>query len=322
MAQLPTEREAVSGGEAMRYLNLGCGKRYHSSWINIDIAPQGPEIRAYDLSKGIPLPEGSCDVVYHSNLLEHLRRPQARHLMKECFRVLRPGGILRVAVPDLEQICRMYLTKLDSALTRDIARSADCEWMVIELLDQMVREQSGGDMLTYLNRDSLPNEVFVYARIGEEGRDLVRSLHRPSSRLKDSAFSIRSFWHEGRRVLAHAASAFYRGLAHRILWLFLGNTKLRALQIGRFRLSGEVHHWMYDRYSLSQLMLEAGFRSPLVLSAEKSRIPEWSTFNLDTLSDGTVIKPDSLFMESTKPEGESHERQNRCPAQAGQKRDS
>ena len=312
MAQLPTEREAVSGGEAMRYLNLGCGKRYHSSWINIDIAPQGPEIRAYDLSKGIPLPEGSCDVVYHSNLLEHLRRPQARHLMKECFRVLRPGGILRVAVPDLEQICRMYLTKLESALSGDIAGSADYEWMVIELLDQMVREQSGGDMLTYLNRDSLPNEVFVYARIGEEGRDLVQSLRRPSSRPKDSALSIRSFCHRGRRVLARAASAFYRGLAHRILWLFLGSTGLRALQIGRFRLSGEIHLWMYDRYSLRQLMVEAGFRSPTVVPAGESRIPEWPTFNLDTLSDGTIVKPDSLFMEGIKPERVFHERQTSC----------
>jgi SAM-dependent methyltransferase len=301
MAQLPTEREAISGGEAMRYLNLGCGKRYHSSWINIDIAPQGPEISAYDLSKGIPLPEGSCDVVYHSNLLEHLRRPHARRLIEECFRVLKPGGTLRVAVPDLEQICRVYLTKLESALSGDIAGFADYEWMVIELLDQMVREQSGGDMLTYLNRDFLPNEVFVYTRIGEEGRDLVLSLHRPSSRTQ-GAFSIRSLWHRGRRVLSRSAPALCRALTRCILLPFLGRTGLHALQIGRFRQSGEIHHWMYDRYSLRQLMVEAGFSSPAVVTAGESRIPGWPTYNLDTLSDGTVVKPDSLFMESTKPE--------------------
>lgn len=295
----------------MRYLNLGCGKRYHPDWINMDMHPQGPAVIAHDLTKGIPMADDSCDVVYHSNLLEHLRPPEACGLMKDCFRVLKPGGTLRVAVPDLEQSCRMYLTKLESALRGDIAGSADYEWMVIELLDQMVREQSGGDMLAYLNRDNLANEAFVYARIGEEGRDLVRSLHHPSSRDKASASSIHSVWRRARKALARAASGFYGGLANSILGLFLGRTGLRALQIGRFRLSGEVHRWMYDRYSLGRLMVKAGFGTPTVVTAEKSGIPEWSTYNLDTLPDGTIVKPDSLFMEGTKPEKVFHESQNR-----------
>lgn len=285
----------------MRYLNLGCGKRYHPDWTNIDIHPQGPGVIAYDLTKGIPMADNSCDLVYHSNLLEHLRPPEACSLMKECFRVLKGGGILRVAVPDLERICRMYLIKLESALSGDIAGSADYEWMVIELLDQLVREQSGGDMLACLNRGTLPNETFIFSRIGEEGRDLVRSPRGSPLRPQNGVLCARSIRHLGRRVFARSVSSVWRGLAHRILWLFLGSTGLRALQIGRFRLSGEVHRWMYDRYSLSQIMVETGFRSPTLVSAGESRIPDWSTFNLDTLSDGTVVKPDSLFMEGIKP---------------------
>jgi hypothetical protein len=195
----------------------------------------------------------------------------------------------------------MYLIKLESALSGDITGSADYQWMVVELLDQMVREQSGGHMLTYLNRDSLPNEAFVYTRIGEEGRDLVRSLHPSPSRPQNGALDARSIRHRGSRVFTRSASSLGRGLAHRILWFFLGSTGLRALQLGRFRLGGEVHRWMYDRYSLGRLMVEAGFATPTVMSATESRIPEWSTFNLDTLSDGTVLKPDSLFMEGIKP---------------------
>ena len=93
--------------------NLGCGSQICPDWINIDLVRTGPGVVAHDLSTGIPLPDASCEVVYHSHVLEHLRRPDARFFMRECFRVLKPGGILRVAVPDLEQICRQYLLALD-----------------------------------------------------------------------------------------------------------------------------------------------------------------------------------------------------------------
>lgn len=284
------------------YLNLGCGKRYHPDWINIDMHPQGPDVVAHDLTQGIPMADNSCDVVYHSNLLEHLRPPDACGLLKECFRVLRIGGTLRVAVPDLEGICRVYLSKLESALEGSISPAADYEWIVIELLDQMVREKSGGTMLTYLERDPLPNEAFIYSRVGEEGRNLVHTLHRSPSRPEDWGLSVWSILHRGGRVLTRSASRARRALVNRMTGFFLGTAGLHALEIGRFRLSGEVHQWMYDRHSLGQLMLETGFRSPTVVTARESRIPEWPTFNLDTLPDGTVIKPDSLFMEGIKLE--------------------
>jgi hypothetical protein len=80
----------------------------------------------------------------------------------------------------------------------------------------------------------------------------------------------------------------------------LGAEGARALEIGRFRLSGEVHHWMYDRYSLAKLLIEAGFFNPIVQSATSSQIPDWKTFCLDTLPDGTVLKPDLFFMEAVR----------------------
>src|SRR5438445_2136934 len=105
----------------VNYLNLGCGSRYHARWINIDIVPAGPDVIAHDLRQGIPLPDNSCDVVYHSHVLEHLRRAEAKYLLCECYRVLKPGGILRAAIPDLERICSAYLEKLKAALESDSA---------------------------------------------------------------------------------------------------------------------------------------------------------------------------------------------------------
>src|SRR4051812_23878919 len=46
--------------------NLGCGERYHAEWTNIDITTPGPGVIQHDLSRGIPLPDASCEVVYHA----------------------------------------------------------------------------------------------------------------------------------------------------------------------------------------------------------------------------------------------------------------
>jgi hypothetical protein len=57
---------------------------------------------------------------------------------------------------------------------------------------------------------------------------------------------------------------------------------------------------MYDRYSLAQLLKEVGFHSPRVCAAAESAIPNFARFQLDTEPDGSVRKPDSLFMEATR----------------------
>jgi predicted SAM-dependent methyltransferase len=273
------------------YLNLGCGRRHHAAWTNIDVAPQAPGVIAYDLSQGIPQPENTFEVVYHSHLLEHMRRSDAGLFMRECCRVLKPGGVVRVAVPDLEAICRLYLVKLEDALAGDASGANDYDWIFLEMYDQTVREQTGGDMLNYLRQDPLPSEDFIYERSGEDGRKLVRSVRT-------------------RSVAAHSnGSAKFHSLfrevsqkvRYRVIRLLLGRRGMDALRIGEFRLGGEVHQWMYDRYSLAQLMRASGFVSPSVVTAATSQIPGWSSFNLDTTEDGRVNKPGSLFMEAVKP---------------------
>jgi hypothetical protein len=71
--------------------------------------------------------------------------------------------------------------------------------------------------------------------------------------------------------------------------------------VGRFRLGGEVHQWVYDRYSLAKVLREVGFIEPLVQTATTSGIRGWGGYSLDTLPGGEVIKPDLFFMEARKP---------------------
>jgi len=282
----------------MRYVNLGCGSHYHPDWINIDIEPSGPGVIAHDLSTGIPLENDSCDVVYHSHVLEHIRRPDALPFIRECRRVLKPGGVLRIAVPDLERICRLYIQKLDAALEGDAAAAADYNWMLLEMYDQTVREKSGGAMGSYLRTRPLPNREFIFERIGEHGRAMVESLQNGNGTAGAAAHvpAERALSGKGR-----SAGEVLRKVRGRIVGALLGAKERRALEVGRFRMAGEVHQWMYDRFSLARLLREAGFVDPQVRSAADSLIPDWNRFHLDALADGSVVKPDSLFMEGVKP---------------------
>lgn len=276
-------------------VNLGCGSRFEPSWINIDMIATGKGVIAHDLAKGIPLPDATCEVVYHSHLLEHIPRESVAAFLSECYRVLEPGGTLRVAVPDLERICRTYLEKLDLAVGGDAAASHDYEWIVLELYDQAVRNRSGGGMRDYIAAPVLHNPDFILQRIGEEGKGLIQALRAPVNRappMEKRPFFSR-LRNAGRRL-----GAAYRRVVARIL---LGQKGVAALDAGMMRHSGEVHQWMYDRYSLSKVLIAAGFRDVQPMEAAVSRIPGWADLNLDTTAKGHPVKPDSLYIEAVRP---------------------
>jgi len=271
-------------------LNLGCGYRFHPAWVNVDIAPAAPEVTRWDVVRGIPFPDQHFDVVYHSHMIEHLRRSAVPAFLRECHRALKPGGIMRVATPDLERLCTVYLDTLRAA------DAADHEWMVIELLDQTVREKSGGGMLDYLRQQPLANEDFVLERIGEEGRGLLQAVRGRSE--AHSAAAPNGL----KRRLGRAVRRQSARVREALLKNWYGADALEALAIGKFRLSGEVHQWLYDRASLARVLMTAGFCDPVVRGAAESAIPGWSAFSLDTTTSGTVFKPDSMFMEVSKPQ--------------------
>jgi predicted SAM-dependent methyltransferase len=254
----------------LRYANLGCGARFHTEWINLDLAPAAPGVIACDLGRGVPLPDAHCDAVYHSHVLEHLRREQALPFLRECRRVLKPGGILRVVVPDLEQACREYLRALEAARAGDAGDARRHEWMTLELLDQMVREREGGAMLDYLRRATPTEAAYVRERIGEEADRVLEALRGEAPPPWRARLS---------RGLAAAAGGF---------------------ALVRFRRSGERHRWMYDTHSLAQLLRAAGFDSVEARSPGASSIAGWSRFHLDATPAGEERRPNSLYMEATK----------------------
>ncbi len=61
-----------------------------------------------DATNGLPIPKESCDVLYSSHMLEHLDRNGADQFLKEAFRLLRPGGIIRIVAPDIKKQIVQY----------------------------------------------------------------------------------------------------------------------------------------------------------------------------------------------------------------------
>jgi predicted SAM-dependent methyltransferase len=279
-----------------QYLNLGCGERFHGSWININFVSTGKNVVANDLKKGIPFADNSFDVVYHSHVLEHFPKVEALTFIRECYRVLRPQGILRVVVPDLEQIARMYLHCLENTSIGSEEWEQNYQWILLEMYDQTVRNKSGGEMFNFLSKRNISNREFVIKRCGVEIENIINNSQKKSFSKNKAENNFKKFLKHIYRLLR------YSNYRHQlVLKLILSPTELDALEIGQFRLSGEVHQWMYDHYSLSSLLKKCGLQEITKRTAHESYIPEWASFNLDTEPDGSVYKPDSLYMESIKP---------------------
>lgn len=117
-------------------LNLGCGPNAPANWVNVDgswnawlsshlhlrraleslalVEPnQGSrwDVRplVHDLTKPLPFKDNTFAVVYGSHVLEHLYLVDAQKLLRECRRILRPGGVIRLVVPDLRSIVMNYV---------------------------------------------------------------------------------------------------------------------------------------------------------------------------------------------------------------------
>jgi SAM-dependent methyltransferase len=138
----------------------------------------------YDISKGIPAADSSVGAVYHSHMLEHLERDVAVDFMHEVRRVLKPGGIQRIAVPDLEQSARNYLTHLDSG-----ERAQEHDDYVADLLEQSVRREAAGTSRQKQPRRFIENLLLGDARRRGETHQWMYDRMNLSHLLTGAGFS-------------------------------------------------------------------------------------------------------------------------------------
>ena len=103
-------------------LHLGCGSKLFSGWINIDMNPKGDF--TLDLREGLPFADNSVERIYTEHSLEHFyREHDGPFLLRECLRVIEPGGWIRITVPDAQIFLDFYQDKLDPQTAETIART-------------------------------------------------------------------------------------------------------------------------------------------------------------------------------------------------------
>lgn len=89
-------------------LHLGCGKRHIPGFVHIDAVdyPHVDHVATIDHLSFIQ--DNSVDLIYNCHVLEHFKRKDVERVLREWFRVLKPDGILRIAVPDFAKLCEVY----------------------------------------------------------------------------------------------------------------------------------------------------------------------------------------------------------------------
>lgn len=271
----------------MKKLNFGCGTRVADGWINIDFHSGDSKVNRVNLLKGFPYQDASFDVVYSSHVLEHFTPEQALFLLRESYRVLKPGGIIRIVVPDLAGSCKEYLRILDLP-DNDVEKLALYEWITIELLDQLVRSRAGGEMGSYLvkNMNGENKDLADYVRSRMQNTPLGVSISRVS-------------------LLERLRSITIQKVMTKLTYIYLSIVKtlvpsnLRSMVFVETGI-GERHRWMYDAYGLSKICERSGFSNCVTLSYNQSKIMNFNQSCLDCNPDGSPYKNNSVYLEATK----------------------
>ena len=95
-------RFRISSKRQYRRLHVGCGRNRFKNWINSDVTLDSDLI--VFLQKRLPFKKNHLDLIYSEHVLEHVSYDTGVFFLKEAYRVLRPQGVLRIAMPDLDDL--------------------------------------------------------------------------------------------------------------------------------------------------------------------------------------------------------------------------
>jgi SAM-dependent methyltransferase len=130
------ERRALAGRQpvirryldthSVRKLQLGAGPAAAThDWLNSDLQPCDPSHIFLDALQPFPLPSGSFDYVFAEHLIQQFDYDQLERVLRECYRVLRAGGRVRLSTPDLERLSALYGCQPGSIASRYITWAID-----------------------------------------------------------------------------------------------------------------------------------------------------------------------------------------------------
>jgi len=99
-------------------IHLGCGKRVMPGFVHIDLADYGHIDYRHDVRTLPMFKDATVSLIYASHIVEHFNADEVVRILQEWRRVLKKGGLLRLAVPDFEALVRVYTKYKNLALIR------------------------------------------------------------------------------------------------------------------------------------------------------------------------------------------------------------
>jgi predicted SAM-dependent methyltransferase len=116
-------------------VHIGCGGFALPGWLNSDLSPLNRGgIVHIDAAERLPFPDGSVDYIFSEHIIEHLTYPDGRYFLGECWRVLKPCGVCRVATPRLELLIDLYSDR--EGRYDDYVRTSFDRWVGGELFSR------------------------------------------------------------------------------------------------------------------------------------------------------------------------------------------
>lgn len=180
-------------------LHVGCGTLYKDGWINIDNNSDNNIEKLdinHDLSKGLPFDSESVDFIYNEHFIEHLSREDGLAFMKECYKILKYGGVLRIACPDLDKLIESYVK--DTYKEADWVKKYHCEWIEsrCQMLNVNMNEHPWGHKYLYNKEELLQRLIqagFSSQNIREESfsHSQYDELKNIDTRVDSMIFDIR-----------------------------------------------------------------------------------------------------------------------------------
>lgn len=115
-------------------VQFGSGPRKISGWQNLDK-------KGHDVREKLKFDDNSVDFIFHEHLIEHLDEVDGYNFLKECYRILKPNGVMRISCPDISGIVSVYM---------DWDNIPDNEW----------KKKHGGDKTKFINNVMINQTAF------------------------------------------------------------------------------------------------------------------------------------------------------------------
>lgn len=97
----------------IRKLQIGSGATILDGWLCTDYEPVNRHVLYLDATRKFPFPDKSFDYVYSEHMIEHISHNSGLFMLRESYRVLKPGGAIRIATPDLAVLLGLYTESPD-----------------------------------------------------------------------------------------------------------------------------------------------------------------------------------------------------------------